>query len=70
MAFGTADRDRISSGTAQKRACRKQIMPDSLGGQEDLAVSPDGKEIVTADGRRLRDEPPLWLLRRQGHQDP
>ncbi|MBX7551833.1 Ig-like domain repeat protein [Streptomyces sp. tea 10] len=40
----------VSSGTAQKRAYRKQIMPDSLGGQEDLAVSPDGKEIVTADG--------------------
>ncbi|MFB7502110.1 YncE family protein [Streptomyces broussonetiae] len=40
----------VSSGTAQKRAYRKQIMPDSLGGQEDLAVSPDGKEIVSADG--------------------
>lgn len=40
----------VSSGTARKLAHRKQIMPDSLGGQEDLAVSPDGKEIVTADG--------------------
>lgn len=40
----------VSSGTAHKRAYRKRIMPDSLGGQEDLAVSPDGNEIVTADG--------------------
>ncbi|MFM9442676.1 Ig-like domain repeat protein [Streptomyces acidiscabies] len=40
----------VSSGTARQRAYRKQIMPDSLGGQEDLAVSPDGNEIVTADG--------------------
>ncbi|MEU8590338.1 Ig-like domain repeat protein [Streptomyces sp. NPDC048664] len=40
----------VSSGTAQRRAHRKQIMPDSLGGQEDLALSPDGQEIVTADG--------------------
>ncbi|MFI9649959.1 Ig-like domain repeat protein [Streptomyces sp. NPDC052040] len=40
----------VSSGTALKRAYRKQIMPESLGGQADLAVSPDGQEIVTADG--------------------
>ncbi len=40
----------VSSGTAQRRAYRKEIMPESLGGQEDLAVSPDGNEIVSADG--------------------
>ncbi|WP_416970446.1 YncE family protein [Streptomyces sp. 4F14] len=40
----------ISSGTAQQRAHRTEIMPESLGGQEDLAVSPDGDEIITANG--------------------
>ncbi|MET8981441.1 Ig-like domain repeat protein [Streptomyces sp. NPDC004539] len=40
----------VSSGTAQQRAYRKEIMPETLAGQEDLAVSPDGREIVTADG--------------------
>ncbi|MDX3387908.1 hypothetical protein PV682_41675 [Streptomyces niveiscabiei] len=40
----------VSSGTARKRAYREEVMPESLGGKEDLAVSPDGNEIATADG--------------------
>jgi len=40
----------VSSGTAHRRAYRKEIMPAGLGGQEGIAVSPDGNEIVTAGG--------------------
>ncbi|WP_055490759.1 YncE family protein [Streptomyces sp. TP-A0356] len=37
----------VSSGTAQLRAHRKEIMPGAQ--QEDIALSPDGKDVMTAD---------------------